>query len=312
MTPGVWDRATAIVRRIPASHRGESIPAARARAVLRCRADDVDELVRCGWSTGTDGAGAPLFDGDEILSLGLHSGGGRSLPELGSHLVAEMSRAGVAELTRPRRWTVVVTGTVRPCPACAAEGGVARIADVTAVQGWTGWQPDPAAPVAHPRWRGTATIRGGVEVLRNAAARAAHDTVVSGFSYQFLPAAAQRDPALLERLRVVDCVGAAHLLVAWLAPQGLSVRVRYGLLMYPMGSGTHAWVEIVDDDGRRKRLDPTLVMMTPPPAGSVLPDLVGGSTLNTILPLADDTGTVVRRACCGSPAGMAMAAHPTP
>jgi len=292
-----WSAAMATVRRLPARLRDDPITAEQARLVLRCPPAEVDDLVEAGWTTGTDDEGRPLFDSHEIMNLGLHSGRGRSLPELGSHPVRRLADSHVSALSEPRHWNVSVFTSHSACPACTMRECDVQIAEVdrSCVPDWRGWdlsrRPDSrpgASPARHYQAHGRGTVEGAVELLRNDAARAAVGTILNSFTYQFLPARAQRDTRLLEDLRVVDCVGAAHLLAAWLRPEGIRVDIRYGLLMFPVGSGVHAWLELLDDDGRTKRLDPTLAMLSTGRPHERHVELLCGSTLNVVLPLADN------------------------
>lgn len=311
-----WRQAVGAFHRLPQRFRTTPIEMSEALRILRCGADGLLEIADAGLAIGTGDGGSPVFDRYEIMNLGWSSGSRRSLPELCGYFLRPLANSPATRLTEPHRWAVTVTAGYRPCPQCTvAERCVVTptdVADKPRVDGWTGWRvrfpPAAAGGDSLPRRQveltGDVELSGQLAVVRNRAARDAFDAIVTDFRYQFLPPAMRVQLDVLLTHRAVDCVGAAHLMRHWLGERGVASRVRYGLLMLPVGSGAHAWVEFDDDDGLRKALDPTLVMMAGATADSQLAGLLCGSSVNVLLPLASVPGgeaVVVHRCPCCDP-----------
>lgn len=292
----LWRQAAATVQRLPESLRTSPLTRREVLAVLRCGEAGLAELVEAGWATGTDDGGSPVFDRFDVLNVGLYSRTGRSLPEIGSLFVRHLGLVPEAELVSPRRWTAKVSASYTACDTCrrgpclVEYGEVAAAANVLASEKWrVNHSPkapgETGSPLRRVELTGQATLAGSVAEVRNPDVLDAYRTLVADYTYQFLPRAAYAAMDVVEELRLVDCLAAATLLSRWLDERGLENVIRYGLLMGPVGSGTHAWVEVVDDDGEPKVLDPTLVMLAEAAPDSALARLACGSSLNVVLPL---------------------------
>jgi hypothetical protein len=109
------------------------------------------------------------------------------------------------------------------------------------------------------------------------------------------------DPELLLANGVATCAAASLHLERRCRAAGFEVHTRRGWVI-GMLDLVHAWLEVIDEDGRTKLLDPLFALLSDF-TGAPNPDfaeLCWGSTLNRLLPTAIPAGeTLERHSCAG-------------
>jgi hypothetical protein len=121
-----------------------------------------------------------------------------------------------------------------------------------------------------------------------------HAVLESGSRWAKLPHELQVLAGRVSSLGYATCVSVSLLLSKELTAAGFEVRTRRGYLIAPVGAA-HSWVEVVDEDGLAKAIDPVLVLLRrrlealepsgKGSAGSEL-ELVNGLFANRVLPTA--------------------------
>jgi hypothetical protein len=102
-----------------------------------------------------------------------------------------------------------------------------------------------------------------------------------------LPDALREDETLVETHRIATCESASRYLVRKLEQAGLTANTRIGWVV-GMLDLVHAWVEVVDEDGVTKVLDPVfgLFARTVPNANPELTSLTSALRTNRLVPTA--------------------------
>ncbi|HEX8053288.1 MAG TPA: transglutaminase domain-containing protein [Thermoleophilaceae bacterium] len=311
---GDWLRSLRELVPIPEPYRDESMDRAAALEVLRCPEEVLDRVVAEGFPSSGEGE-AQRFDRRDVYNLALHSGSGRSLPELGVAFLGRLGREGEQAWSEPRTWRI---GAQIRCPrreGCGADpawafgrpvpeelggelaesappGGSDPDADVYE---WSG-EPGSASLSA------TIATRGSVERLVSDEVRDAFMAVVEDYRFQVLPPALRTDLDSVERIRAADCIAATGVLVRDCRAAGLEAEPQSGFLLGLFGFGGHRWVRVRDSDGRWKSLDPTLAMIAAlggHDSGDFL-EYCRGSILNRVVPCnTTPDGEVAGHSCDG-------------
>jgi hypothetical protein len=275
---------------IPAGHRCESVDAAEASSLLRCSTATLDRLVGAGLPCAC-AAGSRRFDPHDLYNLALASGSHRSIPELTTSIVVRLSEAPLQAWLEPRRWHFSVElGCPREDCGARPDWGFALPQPELAHGRSGGWETT--------RGPGRCTVSGMLETrgeqrsLRSRRLRAITRTLIADYRFHSLPESLEADVAALRAGTVVNCVGAGVLLADEFVAAGYDAVARKGYLLGVLGFAVHGWVEVVDDDGERKRIDPVLAMVaqrsTRPSADFA--ELCLGSVLNRVVPSAARPG----------------------
>jgi hypothetical protein len=207
----------------------------------------------------------PAIAYHDAAALGLHSGLGSSMPELGLSMMMRFARQPEDALLAPLRWSF----TVR-CPALPGTGAELRVPGTGAII-----VPDP------PRDRGSgggwslpgdegtaASLEGSIETygvghrILDRGANALYDQTLADItdhrvSFQWVSVHGRSDPLARWREGRVDCVCLAAVLAAELGRLGLETRIESGRILGVLDA-QHSWVSVRDDDGVWKRFDPLL------------------------------------------------------
>lgn len=287
MTDIDWTAAARRVVWVPAEHREPSVTAAAARLLLRCSDRSFAQLVDLGL-TGTDGPDGPLYDVHDVQNAGLYSGTGVTDVEVAMRFVLRFMHQSRDELTRARRWSYVLS--LAPCagdepvlvyrPAPEDSGGDLISWDPPDAYDGDFFRMAPGTEVT-----GALITRGEPDTIRSPAIRQAmNDLLDSGARWQYLPRALELEPldtyARGAGSGAVLCAVLAHLL----REAGIASATRRGWII-AVSQVPHSLVEVVDDDGRRKFLDPSLALLATrngfgPPE---FRDFATGSTINRIV-----------------------------
>ncbi len=294
-----WLEALERLRPVPTGHCDEQISRAQALLLLRCGEDVLNELC----DRGLPHKGAPPeehYDGSDLMNLAYMSKSNRSLPELGASFVSRIAHATPRDWVSLHRWilqTYALTAHraghgddpswsfLRPTPerfggSCLEweEGGVLPLPKTTAAL-------DGVAS-STISLTGRVLTRGEVRVVRSSVLRELYREVLETIEFFVLPASLETDVETIVSLKRADCVGVSVLLEHECRRAGYRATARRGYLLGLLGMGDHCWLEVLDDDGRIKILDPSLPMVArtssrPTPAFTAF---CLGSISNRLLP----------------------------
>lgn len=251
---------------IPREHHVADTPRAEAARMLDCTEEALDAFVQSGLIV-RDGR----FDSRDLFNLGLYSGTGRTLPEQAFAYALRWMRSATSELLAPR--TSQFSETLR----CSCTGAM-------------------FAPPRCPRVddlvisdRGvSATIgtEGAVVPLRSPELIAiVRDFAALGLRWVKLPEPLRQDENLVLSHRVASCDSASRYLVRRCEEAGLRARTRIGWVI-GMLDLVHAWMEVTDEDGITKVIDPIFALFatTLPDANPVLTDPTVSFRTNRLIP----------------------------
>lgn len=249
---------------------------ATAARALRAEPADVEALAAAGLPHVLDPEHGPLYDYDDVMNVGMFSGTGMTVPELGLRFLMRFAATPASGWFEPREWLVGIdpAGSLGPI----VDGGPAgprievRVPDVSAAGVCVVPRPD-AGPLPPP-WSDelqssgyelVVRLSGARQAVRDPRAREVWDSVVRPLAdgsviYQTVPETLRADHHRAWDLGIADCIVASKLLVERLRAAGLSARVRRGYLLGLFGSD-HAWCELVED-GVAKPMDPVFAFVS--------------------------------------------------
>lgn len=251
-----------------------------------------------------------LYDFTDVLNAALHSGTGRSLPEMARLLLMRFAAAEADSWFEPLQWTV----NVRRAPA-ATEDFAFAVPDLDAdgvdvVEDPTVGTPGPVASHGHQAdpYQVRVQITGERYVVTDRRVRAAFDEVVDEMEsdavhYQAVSEALRIDHQRAWSLGVADCVVAGRVLADRLRAEGLEARGRRGFLLGVVAND-HGSCEVLID-GQWRCLDPIFALLAKKhgrDGGTDLREASVGSRFNRLLPCAVDGSAPLFLRPDGSPA----------
>jgi hypothetical protein len=282
--------------------------------ILGTGADVLQELVREGLPVvDGGGAGRPLFDFHDLVNVGLYSGSGASLGEMGEQVLMRFAAESPATWTGERRWAVQVE---HRCPAPErpeAEWTVARPSPEVAGGHCDRWAAvEPAEPGA-VHLEGVLQVHGRRLAVVAGPARDLYrqwldDVRGDRLRFQWLPASLRLDPVRAYRDGLTDCVAASLMLERQAQELGFEARTRKGHVV-GLVSVEHAWMELRDLDGVWKPVDPILAVVAhrvraPRPE---FEEFCLGSVSNRVIPWDRPAGEDLAVHHCGTSARVATA-----
>ncbi|MFE4974517.1 hypothetical protein ACFRAR_20720 [Kitasatospora sp. NPDC056651] len=241
-------------------------PVEVAARALRATPEQVLRLAEGGLPHHRDGDGAPLFDYDDLMNVGMFCGSGQTVPELGLRFLMRFAATARPSWFEPRDWEVGVYPARGSADAPAGHHVRVRLPDAEG-PGVTvlGGRPLPAGELTDGGYRVEVRLTGADQPVRDPAIREVWDGVVDTLArrevlYQTVPERLRADHRRAWRLGVADCVVASRLLAGLLTERGYRARSRRGYLLGLFGSD-HAWCE-VEEDGVVKALDPVFAFVS--------------------------------------------------
>jgi hypothetical protein len=267
---------------IPPEHHVGDTDRATATQILGCADETLDSLVHNGL-TVRDG----LFDSRDLFNLGLHSGTGKTVPEQAFAFSLRWMRGTTDMLLVPRTSRFSLTLS---CDCATATFAVPRC--------------DPSDLVTTGTTL-TATIRtaGSLTPLRSPALRSlVTEFTELGVRWTKLPDALQEDEDLVTTHRVATCESASRYLARRCEEAGLPAVTRIGWVI-GMLDLVHAWVEVTDDDGETKIVDPIFASFarSMPDANPLLSDPTVALRTNRLVPTDLPVGGRVAQHGCAAP-----------
>jgi hypothetical protein len=271
---------------IPAEHHVPDTDRAAAAQLLGCDEPALDALVHKGLTVRED-----RFDSRDLFNLALHSGTGRTVPEQAFAFSLRWMRGSTEALLAPRTLSFTLTAN---CSCADVELAVPR----PDLYGGTATEVVAATTV-------TATIRteGRAVPLRSPVLRGLVEEVAGlGVRWVKLPDALREDESLVTSHRVATCESASRWLARRCRAAGYAATTRIGWVV-GMLDLVHAWVEVTDDDGETKVVDPVFALFaaTVPGANPLLTDPAVALRTNRLVPTALEVGGRVARHGCDLP-----------
>jgi hypothetical protein len=312
MARGRWFESLECLFPIPAPYRREEVGRAGALDVLGCDDDLLTELVRRGLPCAGE-PGAELFDQNDLFNLALYSGSGRSVPERAFRFALRWMRDSPASLLAPRLWSFSLESRCGESGGCGTDGRWEFA--LPAPELFEGAMYDLAIDPAGARAEG-----GTLECEHASAIRASGTVETRGEELRIVsprlrrliaealsppprwikvPEPLHAQPSLLLPSGVGTCAALSIQLERLCGEAGFEARTRQGWVL-GMLDLVHAWLEVVDDDGRTKIVDPIfrLFFALTPAAHDAFGELCMGSRTNRLLPMQRHAGEPAERHWC--------------
>lgn len=281
---------------IPAEHSDGSVSWEVAKQLLTCDDDTLATLVEEGLRTVGDSR-VQRFDRRDVFNLALHCGTGSTPPERAFAYALRWMSSSTNELLQPRSWSfkLEVTpaevgdgihadnlGAFLPTPE--VYGGRLRALEVEG--GYKTNRATVVGPGPIIQISGTACIAGLFTSIRSQKLRDIYSNFLeSRLRWIQLPAEIEGEVDLLVEHGVSNCVTASLYVERMCRQEGFDARTRRGWVL-GMLDLVHAWVEVIDDDGDVKIIDPIFGLfsrMLPDP-NPTLNDASLSTRTNRLLP----------------------------
>lgn len=255
---------------VPDGHRTPTISTAAAIRMLRCTPSSFDALLDLGLR-GEEGSDGLTFDICDLRNAALYSQSGVTDMEIAMATIFGYMKSATADLIAERSWTYTVTVHSDPDSVPESEQLVSRPTpedfggalvtcrtpegrDVELVG-------DRMRVRAGTRVGGMLVTRGLAGAIRSAAIRRlALEVIDSGIRWHSLPATLDLAPDEALALGVGGCVTLSVALERHLCNAGFNARSYWGWLAGAVNT-MHTWVEVQDDDGSPKWIDPALALI---------------------------------------------------
>jgi hypothetical protein len=310
-----WLRSLDVLLRIPAELRNEQVGRAVALEMLRCGEPILDELIASGLLHGGE-RGAELFDRFDLVNLSLYSGSGTSVPEETMKFALRWMHEHPSSLFRPRAWDYhVELSCDRPggCPTGERDWLIAR-PQPEVYAGWT--ESLTVEPVCGDgidlRSDGDPLLAKGVLVtngehreIRSARIREIVSEYPSAdYRWARMPEQLQWQPEAVLSQGYAPCIAVTLDLAAKCRAAGFPARTRRGWIM-GMLDLAHSWLEVVDEDGIVKAVDPAFAILADHHSERPHPEFTAacyGSPLNRLMPTGHEANNPIMGHTCGGAA----------
>lgn len=298
---------------IPSDFRNENVDRFAALDMLRCGEPTLDALISAGLPCRGE-AGAEWFDRFDLFNLALASKSGVSVPERAIRYALRWMHGGPQTWTEPVRWTFDIQLRC-PLPECGpqAQWSHSRLNFEAVEAELLDWHTDPATatilgdevvfsgpgPVG---MQGQMVTRGRLMNLRSPVLQSITDEfLAANYPWIRMPERLQYDYKRVLATGAAPCISASLFLQSQYQAAGYQAITRRGWLL-GMLDLAHSWVEVLDDDGVLKAVDPIFVRLADH-AENPHPQLAAGcigSRLNRLLPTAIPAdGQMVSHHCGG-------------
>jgi hypothetical protein len=263
-----WLAAAATTSWLPAEHACYDLPVDQAASQLRIAGATLAAVLSDGMPSAAGSDGAQFVDRCDVFNLALDACWPRAIPVVGFRYAMRWLAAPIDELVGPRRWHVGIGG---PTPAEVSElliaapdperhGGRFLDADArpvhTAIDG-----VERVRVAAGTTLHGQATVHGRHAPIRAPQIRrAVADALAGSLRWAKLPLELNYRPDVAERLGYATCITMSAQLASRLRADGFEVITHLGWLMGALPA-VHSWVEVRDEDGRVKVVDPALALL---------------------------------------------------
>ncbi|MCD0453481.1 hypothetical protein LO762_30495 [Actinocorallia sp. API 0066] len=295
-----WLAALADLVPVADGYRDEVVGRGEALDLLRCGDALLDDLVAHGLPCSPDGR----FDRYDLFNLALYSGSGRSAPETGIRFALRWMGREPDTWFTDKSWTISVELACPRAGGCGADPWWKAARPLPEAFGGTVHTllpDDPGtADLDTPGFTARLTARGERRELRSPVLReicAEYDAA----RWVRLPVELQARPELVLPHGIAPCISVSLDLAAKCRAAGYRARTRRGWIL-GMLDLAHAWLEVVDDDGLTKVVDPVFGLLSahadaPHPSFRAA---CSGSRFNRLLPSAHEADEpLFRHGCAG-------------
>ena len=308
-----WLAALATIFLIPGDHHMPYFDRVGALDTLRVEESTLDALIAAGL-TCTGEPGQEWFDRYDLFNLSLASGSGKSVPETAIRYALRWMNGGPQTWFEPLDWKFEID---LECPheRCGAEPEFTHASMLPEAIGgeMLRWQTSPDGAVEQDqriRRTGPGPLHFSGEVrttgrrgrLVSPALRGiVDDFFATGYRWVRMPEPLQWEYQRVLGQGVAPCISASLLLAERFAAAGYETFTRRGWLL-GMLDLAHSWLEVVDDDGELKPVDPIFTWLTEyaPNPHPELAEASIGSRLNRLLPAAMSAdGRMATHTCDG-------------
>lgn len=312
-----WVRSLEKLFAVPEPYRDECVDRAEALQTLRCGDVLLDELIERGLPC-SGAHGDERFDRYDVFNLALYSESGRSVPEIAFQFALRWMAAPADSWFAPKHWTVrlgVQCGRAGGCSAHPSSsialprpdlfGG--SLCDVIVEPSASGIGDGEVSLDSPGQLNLSCRVgsRGERMTLKSPRLAALVDEFMRvGYRWVRMPEGLQLQPELVLGHGVSNCISGSIHLERVLTDHGFQVRSRRGWVL-GMLDIEHAWIEVVDDDGHTKAIDPIFALLAAhaPLSNPALKEVVLGSRMNRVLPTGHGAHQpLVRHTCGGSEA----------
>jgi hypothetical protein len=295
-----WLRSLAMIYLVPGPYREPRLDAGEAQAILRCGPEVFAELVAAGLPAA-DGPDGLLFDRHDLIHLALNSGSGRSMPERALRFALRWMREPPSSWTRPLAWDFSIELRAEASDEDSSWSYTRFLPELTGglIETWESSTAVRLTPELFVfggpgpiRFGGRLRTAGTLQELRSPALREiTGGFLAAGYRWAKLPRTCQYDYESIMAAGFAPCVAASAYLEREFRSAGYQAETRGGWIL-GMLDLSHSWVEVVDDDGQVKQIDPVFERLSRF-AADPHPDLARaclGSRLNRLLPAAIPAG----------------------
>jgi PAS domain-containing protein len=285
---------------VPAPYREPRLDADEARSILRCGPEVFAELVAAGLPA-TEGPDGLLFDRHDLINLALHAGSGRSMPERALRFALRWMRDDPSSWTKPLAWDFSIELRAEGAAESSSWSHPRFLPELTGGMIET-WESSTAVRLTPELFvfggpgpigfSGRMRTAGTLQELRSPVLREITEGfLAAGYRWAKLPKTCQYDYEPIMAAGFAPCVAASVYLEKEFRSAGYQTETRGGWIL-GMLDLSHSWVEVVDDDGRVKQIDPVFERLSrfaaDPHPGLARACL--GSRLNRLLPAAIPAG----------------------
>jgi hypothetical protein len=309
-----WLTALSGLWPIPPEFQDAQVNRVAALDMLRCGENVLDELVTAGLPAVVRD-GTQYFDRFDLFNLALASGSQTSVPERAIRYALRWMSGGPGTWVSPLRWNFDIELSCPTGQGCDSRATWSHAQLVPEAAGGTmvefATQPDASILDGRVRFAGPGPVRltgslitrGNLATLRSPRLKTiVSEFLATGYAWVRMPERLQRDYQRVMAAGVAPCISASLFLQREFERAGYPASTRRGWLL-GMLDLAHSWIEVVDDDGERKVIDPIFARLAghaqqPHPQ---LAEAVIGSRLNRVLPAAiPANGDMVSHTCRGA------------
>jgi hypothetical protein len=258
-----WRPVTRDVVWMPAAYRSPTLDENMVTRILRCTPASLAALRDLGLTAQETPEGL-RYDLCDVRNAALYSRSNRTEVESAMRRTMSFLRGSDHGLFGERHWTYEMRlGTaesylVHPLTPEVCGGRTL----VLSVDGATPRRVGGRVAVAAGKTlRGTIVTRGRAAPIRSPYIRSVTaEFLASGVRWHYMPLALQRDASAAFAAGIGNCDTLSTILAGRLAAAGLTVSIYRGWIV-GLTELRHSWLEVTDDDGQVKVVDPALLLL---------------------------------------------------
>ena len=305
-----WTPVVGAVVWTPPEHRRPTLDQATAMRMLRCTPESFAALRGVGLEPSVTADG-PRYDVDDVRNAALYSRSGRTEVETAMGAILSFLRGSDDALFGERRWTYELVPFAPAGDTCLVHplvpevfGGESGPLTTTAGRGVVPRADGRVAVGSGEQLSASIVTRGRPgKVVSPAIRSVTEDFLESGVRWHYLSPELKRDSHAAFARGIGNCDTMSAVLADALRAAGFAPRAFRGWIV-GIAEVPHSWVEVPDEDGLTKVIDPSLLVLARHSTfGS--PDFAEralGATLSRVVPTRCDLAEPIAVATGGEPA----------